>query len=84
MLSVTGENLCEILHERMQVAGAGGMNCRSEFYPNLERGGFHIRAGEELIPRRGRFHVHAGGSESRPAVGTNALTGRTLVTVYIP
>ena len=83
-MSVTGENLCEILHERMQVAGAGGMNCRSEIYPIPEHGGFHVRAGEELIPGRGRFHVRAGGSKSRPAVGTTALTGRTQATLYIP
>ena len=73
-----------MLQERVQVAGAGGMNCRSEFPPILERGGFHVRAGEELIPGCGRFHVHAGGSKSRPAVGTTALTVRTQATVYVP
>ena len=76
---MTGENLCEMLHERVRAAGAGGMNCRSKF-----RGGFHVHAGEELIPGRGRFHVRAGGSKSRPAVGTTALTGRTQATLYVP
>ena len=83
-MSVTGENLCEMLQEQVQVAGAVGMNCRSKFHPILECGGFHVRAGEELIPGRGRFHVRAGGSESHPAVGTTALTGLTLATVYVP
>ena len=81
---MTGENLCEMLHERMQVAGAGGMNCRSKFHPILGRGGFHVRAEEELIPGRGRFHVRAGGSKSHPVVGTTALTGRTQATLYVP
>lgn len=38
------------------------MNCRSEF---------------ERFPGRGRFHVRAGRNESRPMVGTTALTDRT-------
>ena len=73
-----------MLHERVQAAGAGGMNCLSKFDPILGRGGFHVRAGEELIPGHGRLHVRAGGSESRPVVGTTALTGRTQVTLYLP
>ena len=44
-------------------------NCRSKF---------------EQVPGRGRFHVRAGANESRPAVGTAALTDRTRVTIYVP
>ena len=42
--------------------GQERVNCRSEF---------------ERIPGRGRFHVRAGRNESRPMVGTTALTDRT-------
>ena len=42
--------------------GQERVNCRSEF---------------ERVPGRGRFHVRAGRNESRPMVGTTALTDRT-------
>lgn len=42
--------------------GQERVNCRSEF---------------ERFPGRGRFHVRAGRNESRPMVGTTALTDRT-------
>ena len=32
----------------------------------------------------GRFHIRAGGNESRRAVRTAASTGRTCVTIYVP
>ena len=73
-----------MLHEQVQAAGAGGMNCLSKFDPILGHGGFHVHAGEERIPGRGRFHVRAGGSESRPVAGTTALTGRTQAILYVP
>ena len=44
-------------------------NCRSKF---------------KSVPGRGRFHVRARGNESRPAVGTTALTDQTQATLYIP